>query len=61
MLPSGFAGCAVGARLSGWLFHALDTAPEPPPQAQPLYGQYWPLRGEWPASSTASRWAWRPD
>lgn len=59
-LPEGFAGCAIGARLSGWLFHAQDTSPEPPPGALPLYGQYWPLRGDWPALNADSRWAWLP-
>lgn len=60
VLPEGFAGCAVGARLSGWLFHAQGTSPEPPPGALPLYGQYWPLRGDWPALNADSRWAWLP-
>ncbi|MBK0416448.1 DUF1853 family protein [Chromobacterium alkanivorans] len=60
MLPAGFDGCAVGARLSGWLFHARDTSPQAPPGARPLYGQYWPLRGDWPALNADSRWAWLP-
>lgn len=56
-LPEGFAGCRVGARLTGWFFYPPDRVPA---DFTGLAGWYAPLLSPWPQSGEHSRWRWLP-
>ncbi|RBL66095.1 DUF1853 domain-containing protein, partial [Pseudomonas sp. MWU13-2625] len=59
-LPDGFAGCLVGARLTGWFFYPADPPPSAPLTADQLRGWHAPLALPWPRRHADSRWAWLP-
>ncbi|WP_083340867.1 DUF1853 family protein [Chromobacterium amazonense] len=59
-LPDGFAGCRVGARLTGWFFYPADPPPSAPLAADQLRGWHAPLALPWPRRHADSRWAWLP-